>query len=696
MAAKLLAIGNVSSWRTSFDEQPETPEELIQIFKDDNPDFNRTIEDEKKEAFLQTLQDSEADFLRMIEDEKRNRLVEEITIESIPSKIKEAIENIDIESYIILDDDNEPPLPPNDDNEPPLQPNDDNEPPLPPNDDNEPPLPPNDDNEPPLPPNDDNEPPLPPNDDSFNLNDVENIDEKPPQEELSLSFCTYCTKYERIKTVCDIKRGDSIRFQRFKGMYYHHATVKYVKKTNDPTSCDLTLIHLQKFGKRVFKTKVTEDEKNYNFKKTVIEKVIYQINPFSPDEIVQRAEKYITQNQNEKIYNVIGNNCEHVSSLLTQGISVSHQVISKWGQAKSGIIWLFDVLCKLGSTIMRFPGFATIGNLYSVLNTGKQIKKLKNYFAQKIVCSPCFLREYKTLKIALTTSVIGLALSVISHLNWVTLSLSMIVGIAFPMCAPLVTKYVMPLVQPAFLIPKHKMSAQNIPKAGDVVTFDYCSLPHEGIVTEVCGNSTDAKLAKATIVHFPWPGLFERYTVAEEDIYLKLTGDVFVVDHSSEDKYWPPEVVYRAKKQVGEKNHNNLTYRSSHLARYCKTGEKTLKELPKKPVKSIEDVSPGDVIEFKYFGLSHEAVVIVIGYAQNVEMKIVHYKYNCALRGLQIVEEKITFSFSNENNLIHEYESADTYEAEEVVRRARSRIGEKKFNVFKNRSSHLAKWCKLK
>lgn len=89
-------------------------------------------------------------------------------------------------------------------------------------------------------------------------------------------------------------------------------------------------------------------------------------------------------------------------------------------------------------------------------------------------------------------------------------------------------------------------------------------------------------------------------------------------------------------------------------------------------------------------------MVIDIGYAQNVEMKIVHYKYNCALRGQQIVEEKTTFSLSNENNHIHEYESADTYEAEEVVRRAKSRIGTKKFNVFKNRSSHLAKWCKLK
>lgn len=216
------------------------------------------------------------------------------------------------------------------------------------------------------------------------------------------------------------------------------------------------------------------------------------------------------------------------------------------------------------------PGYATIVDLYSVRDIRDKIRNLKNYLAKKIICFPCFHREYRALKNALAISVIGLVLSVIGHLNWVTLSISLIVSIAFPICSSLVTKYVMPLVQPAYLIPKHKMTAQNLPKAGDVVTFDYCSLSHEGVVTEVCGYKTDVKIIIATIVHFPWPGLFERYTVTEEDIYLKLTEEVYVVDYDGEYKYCPTEVVYRAKKQVGEKNYNPLTYRSSHLARYCK------------------------------------------------------------------------------------------------------------------------------
>lgn len=84
-----------------------------------------------------------------------------------------------------------------------------------------------------------------------------------------------------------------------------------------------------------------------------------------------------------------------------------------------------------------------------------------------------------------------------------------------------------------------------------------------------------------------------------------------------------------------------------------------------------------------------------IGFAQNVEMKIIHYNYNGLFGSREVVEEKIKLSLSK-NNYIHDFTSADTYDAEEVVRRARSRLGEKKFNCFTNRSSHLAYWCKIK
>jgi hypothetical protein len=51
---------------------------------------------------------------------------------------------------------------------------------------------------------------------------------------------------------------------------------------------------------------------------------------------------------------------------------------------------------------------------------------------------------------------------------------------------------------------------------------------------------------------------------------------------------------------------------------------------------------------------------------------------------------------SDENMHIHDYGNVEVYERDEVVRRAKERIGEHKFNMFTNRSSHLAKWCSNK
>lgn len=474
-------------------------------------------DDITSEEFTKSLKDAEQDFHQIIEEEKIHLLVEvDEKTDNIPSMIKHTFENMDIEPYV-----KDIPLD--------LQAIDRT---------------------------------------SSEFSDIEYDADKKHQKELTHSYCTYCTKYKRILSVEDVNRGDSIRFQKYRGLYYHHAIVKKVVQI-DPTSFELTLIHLQKCGIPIM-TKVIEDRKQYNFNQTIIEKVFYKSNPFSPDQIVQRAEEYMKVNSKAKFYNIAGNNCEHISSEIAQDVSVSPQVISKLDHVTSGISWIFQVFCKFFSKLVRIPGFATIGNLHSMIDIRNKILQLKHFLVAEIVCFRCFDKEHKRLKIALALSLIGLVVSVLSHFNWVTLSISMIVSIAFPFIAPKVAKHIMPLVQPAFLVPKYKMSAENKPKAGDVVTFDYHSLSVEGVVTMVCEDTTDAKVIKATIVHFPWPGILRRYTVTEEDIYLKLSDEVFVIDHKGKVAYSPTQVVDRAKKEVGKTNHNSLTYRSSHLSRYCK------------------------------------------------------------------------------------------------------------------------------
>ena len=121
-----------------------------------------------------------------------------------------------------------------------------------------------------------------------------------------------------------------------------------------------------------------------------------------------------------------------------------------------------------------------------------------------------------------------------------------------------------------------------------------------------------------------------------------------------------------------------------------------LKDLPYRRATHITDFSPGDVINFSYYWLPHEAVVIKVQYPEKIKCEVVHYNYDGVFGTRTIVEESFIFKLSDQNVFVHDYSEYSVYEQDEVVTRAKSRIGEQKFNPFTNRSSHLAKWCKIK
>ena len=118
--------------------------------------------------------------------------------------------------------------------------------------------------------------------------------------------------------------------------------------------------------------------------------------------------------------------------------------------------------------------------------------------------------------------------------------------------------------------------------------------------------------------------------------------------------------------------------------------------MPTVPVRSINDLSPGNVIRFRYYGLPHEAVLVSIAEAENIRVNVIHYNYAGIFGTREVVNEEMTFKLSDKNVHIHKYGNGEVYEPDEVVRRAKSRIGEQKFNMFTNRSSHLAQWCKIR
>ena len=95
------------------------------------------------------------------------------------------------------------------------------------------------------------------------------------------------------------------------------------------------------------------------------------------------------------------------------------------------------------------------------------------------------IQNIKKVKIKFVLGVINLAISVISHFNWPTLTIGLNISIAPPFGVPLVYKHILPLIQSAFLMPKQTLSINKIPRTGDIITFDYHNLPHEGVVSKV-------------------------------------------------------------------------------------------------------------------------------------------------------------------------------------------------------------------
>ena len=200
----------------------------------------------------------------------------------------------------------------------------------------------------------------------------------------------YCSKHKRMHTYDQIKRGIHIRFQRKMGLYYHHAIVKEVQKGSNSSCCTLTLIHLQKIGPPIL-TRVIEETKTYNIREEIVESVTYKSNPFTPDEIIQRAEEYAAQNKTPHLYNLFGSNCDRISHQVAQGVKKSYQVRDI---LQSGLLWILKALCNIVSGILRrVPGIYPFASIFSFAEIILKIGKLKKVFLDKRTCFGCYDKE---------------------------------------------------------------------------------------------------------------------------------------------------------------------------------------------------------------------------------------------------------------------------------------------------------------
>lgn len=105
----------------------------------------------------------------------------------------------------------------------------------------------------------------------------------------------------------------------------------------------------------------------------------------------------------------------------------------------------------------------------------------------------------------------------------------------------------------------------------------------------------------------------------------------------------------------------------------------------------------GSVIELPNFS---KVIVKNINYIADssayIQMKIVHYPYR-GIWGTRVVsEEKFAFDLPKDWLQVLEFPKNMVYSSEHVALNARQKLGETGFNMFTNRSSHMARNCKVR
>ena len=145
-----------------------------------------------------------------------------------------------------------------------------------------------------------------------------------------------------------------------------------------------------------------------------------------------------------------------------------------------------------------------------------------------------------------------------------------------------------------------------------------------------------------------------------------------------------------------ENMRNEKEYEYKMLCEACYRRNKDVLGVNKKEILDGGDVKKGDIITFSYWNLWHDAIVLdIVGRnVSHLKCKIAHYAF-CYFSHRTIKEEMLSVPFDGSVTVTQYPDKYSVYPADEVVKRARSRLGEQEFAFFSNDSSQYSRWCKL-
>jgi hypothetical protein len=420
----------------------------------------------------------------------------------------------------------------------------------------------------------------------INISDLEDVRRDTDEVEQFLNTlnvtCESCITYEKVTRIRQIKPADHIRFHReLMGInfYNHHAIITQVyHHISDPKKGQMTLVHFNKNIRGVLT--VVKETKEFNMAAENIDIVKYKSHSYTAEEIISTAKKMADKFENgqqAESYSFLGNNCEDKSNEIATGSKFSQQVSSIANYVKSTITWLLKYFlrvairfCNKMKTYIR--GFAHISVILSLLILIDQIASLKSKLKKGFLCLKCYQKEHTKLMTSLLFCLISVGISVVSHTSGTYVAVCTVIAIALPFASSFLVDTVGTFIQPGYNVSKQVVRRCDMLRKGDVITFPYFGLGHEGVITGMTPLSDNlSEVVKVTVVHFNYVGLFGTRTVVEEDFFFNLARQsVHVYDFSGEKVHTPQEVVARAIEKKGSQNFDMFSNRSSHLSRYCK------------------------------------------------------------------------------------------------------------------------------
>lgn len=112
-------------------------------------------------------------------------------------------------------------------------------------------------------------------------------------------------------------------------------------------------------------------------------------------------------------------------------------------------------------------------------------------------------------------------------------------------------------------------------------------------------------------------------------------------------------------------------------------------KVKKRTVRKIEEIKPGDLIEFEYhYKFFHKAICTEVrstGIDSEVELTYVHYGASGT-----VIEDFRTFDLKRETIHIYLYHPLHRFPRADIVRRARAKLKEQNYSIFRRRASHFA------